>query len=224
MKQYLTVILSLLVFVACDKSLDQLEIEYETVGLTDKIEISEVEADYSEITEVAFVARFHGFGGPGSTLDVDGKDTRVMLKVPFNSGNTMLILPENPPQELLCDITSDFPNGFEISDPGAKTIAFVEIACDISDDDKFSRFLYMTLNTGDIQYKLEYVYCDRAVNIVGTGKDWWNHPAVYDLSLEKGWNMVVEKREYVGDVQKCFVSNQMPVGMKWKQNMWIGER
>lgn len=220
MKKYLTVISALFVLAACDKSLDPPELKYETVGLIDEIKISDIETDYSEITEVAFVARFHGFGGNGSTLDTDGKDTRVMLKVPFDAEGTTLILPGNPPQELLGDITSDFPEGFEISDPEAKTIAFAEIACDISGQNGFSKVLYMTLDSGNVRYKLTYIYCDRTVTITGTGEDWWGHPTIYDLSLQKGWNMVIEKREYLGYAQSCTVTNLMPMGMKWKQDTW----
>ena len=128
MKKYLAIISALFMLAACDKSSDQPEPEFKTVGLIDEIKISDIEAVSSAITEVAFVARFHGFNNQGFTFDADGKDTRVMLKVPFDAKCTTLVLPENPPQELLSNIALDFPEGFEISNPEAKTIAFVEIA------------------------------------------------------------------------------------------------
>ena len=228
MKKYLTFLLALFVFAACDESSDlpedQPELQFETVGLIDEINISDVKSDYSKITEVALVARFHGFGNSSSTLNIDGKDTRVMLKVPFNTKNTTLILPKNPPQELLGNIISDFPEGFEISSPDAKTVAFVEIACNISEQNRFSDILYMTLDSENIHYELTYIYCDRSVTVTGTGKDWWKNHTVYDLSLQKGWNMVIEKREYIGDKQSCYVTNLLPSGMKWKQESWIGGR
>ena len=224
MMKYLTALLAMFVFAACDKSSDlpedQPELQFETVGLIDEINISNVEPDYSKITEVALVARFHGFGNSSST----GKDTRVMLKVPFNTKNTTLILPKNPPQELLGNIISDFPEGFEISNPDAKTVAFVEIACNISEQNRFSEFLYMTLDSENIHYELTYIYCDRSVTVTGTGKDWWENHTIYDLSLQKGWNMVIEKREYIGDKQSCSVTNLLPSSMKWEQDRWIGGR
>lgn len=94
MKKYLTVVLALFVLAACDKSSDQPDLKCETMGLIDEINISDVEFNYSKIKELAFVARFHGFGGHGFALDVDGKDNRVMLKVPFDAKNTTLILPK----------------------------------------------------------------------------------------------------------------------------------
>mgnify|MGYP001041613482 CR=1 FL=1 len=225
MKKYFTVILVLCMFAACEKSSLQPDLQFETVGLINEINISDVDLDfYPEIKEIALVARFHAFGSNGSTVDPDGKDTRVMLKVPFNAKKTTLTLPENPPHEILRDIQSDFPEGFEISDPEAKTVAFVEIACNISEKNSFSNFLYMTMSSESVYYKLEYIYCDRDVSVTGTGKDWWGHHTVYDLTLRKGWNMVVERREYVGQEQNCTVTNQMPSGMKWKQDMWIGGR
>lgn len=224
MKKYLTVILALLALTACDKSSDEPELKFQTMGLIHEIKISNIEFDYSKITEVAFVARFHGFGGNSTTFGTDYKDMGVMLKVPFNAKNTTLILPENPPQELLRNIISDFPEGFEISDPDAKTISSVEIACNISEQNSFSDFLYMTFDSEDIHYELTYIYCDRSVTVTGTGENWWRDPTIYDLKLQKGWNMVIEKREYIGDKRSCSVTNLMPSGMKWKQDRWIGGR
>ncbi len=224
MKKYLTAILALFVLAACDKSSDQPELKFETMGLINEINISDVKSDYSGITEVAFVARFHSFGNHGSTLDADGKDTRIMLKVPFDAKNTTLILPKNPPQELLNNIISDFPKGFEISDSEAKTIAFVEIACNISEQNNFSDVLRMTLDSENSHYELTYIYCDRSVTITGTGKNWWGYHTIYDLNLQKGWNMVIEKREYIGDNQNFSVTNLIPSGMKWEQDRWIGGR
>lgn len=139
MKKYLAIISALFMLAACDKSSDQPE--FKTVGLIDEIKISDIETVTSAITEVAFVARFHGFNDhAGGFTDADGKDTRVMLKVPFDAKGTTLVLPKNPPQELLGNIALDFPEGFEISNPAAKTIAFVEIVCNISAQNRFRTF------------------------------------------------------------------------------------
>ena len=220
MKKYLAIISALFMLAACDKSSDQPEPEFKTVGLIDEIKISDIEAVSSAITEVAFVARFHGFNNQGFTFDADGKDTRVMLKVPFDAKCTTLVLPENPPQELLSNIALDFPEGFEISNPEAKTIAFVEIACNISAQNRFSDFLYMVSDSENVCYEQTYIYCDRSATITGTGEDWWGNRTVYNLNLQKGWNLVIEKKEQ----QDNSVTNLMPSGMKWKQSMWIGGR
>ena len=220
MKKYLAIISALFMLAACDKSSDQPEPEFKTVGLIDEIKISDIEAVSSVITEVAFVARFHGFNNQGSTLNADGKDTRVMLKVPFDAKCTTLVLPENPPQELLSNIALGFPEGFEISNPEAKTIAFVEIACNISAQNRFSDFLYMVSDSENVCYEQTYIYCDRSATITGTGEDWWGNRTVYNLNLQKGWNQVIEKKEQ----QINSVTNLMPSGMKWKQGRWIGGR
>ena len=220
MKKYLAIISALFMLAACDKSSDQPEPEFKTVGLIDEIKISDIEAVSSAITEVTFVARFHGFNNQGFTFDADGKDTRVMLKVPFDAKCTTLVLPENPPQELLSNIALDFPEGFEISNPEAKTIAFVEIACNISAQNRFSDFLYMVSDSENVCYEQTYIYCDRSATITGTGEDWWGNRTVYNLNLQKGWNLVIEKKEQ----QNNSVTNLMPSGMKWKQSMWIGGR
>lgn len=219
MKKYLAIISALLMFAACDKSSDQPE--FKTVGLIDEIKISDIETVTSAITEVAFVARFHGFNDhAGGFTDADGKDTRVMLKVPFDAKGTTLVLPKNPPQELLGNIALDFPEGFEISNPAAKTIAFVEIACNISAQNRFSDFLYMVSDSENVCYEQTYIYCDRSATVTGTGEDWWGNRTVYNLNLQKGWNMVVKKTEQ----QNNSVTNLMPSGMKWKQGRWIGGR
>lgn len=219
MKKYLAIISALLMFAACDKSSDQPE--FKTVGLIDEIKISDIETVTSAITEVAFVARFHGFNDhAGGFTDTDGKDTRVMLKVPFDAKGTTLVLPKNPPQELLGNIALDFPEGFEISNPEAKTIAFVEIACNISAQNRFSDFLYMVSDSENVCYEQTYIYCDRSATVTGTGEDWWGNRTVYNLNLQKGWNMVVKKTEQ----QNNSVTNLMPSGMKWKQGRWIGGR
>ena len=219
MKKYLAIISALLMLAACDKSSDQPE--FKTVGLIDEIKISDIETVTSAITEVAFVARFHGFNDhAGGFTDADGKDTRVMLKVPFDAKGTTLVLPKNPPQELLGNIALDFPEGFEISNPAAKTIAFVEIACNISAQNRFSDFLYMVSDSENVCYEQTYIYCDRSTTVTGTGEDWWGNRTVYNLNLQKGWNMVVKKTEQ----QNNSVTHLMPSGMKWKQGRWIGGR
>lgn len=220
MKKYLAIISVLFMLAACDKSSDQPELEFKTVGLIDEIKISDIETVSSAITEVAFVARFHGFNSQGSSLDADGKDTRVMLKVPFDAKSTTLVLPENPPQELFNNIALDFPKGFEISNPETKTIAFVEIACNISAQNDFSYFLYMVSDSENERYEQTYIYCDRSATVTGTGEDWWGNRTIYNLNLQKGWNMVVKKTEQ----QNNSVTNLMPSGMKWKQGRWIGGR
>lgn len=210
---------ALFILSACDKHSNEAGIKYETAGLVSEINISNVTIEWSDIKDIAFVARFHGFGS-GSTLNADGEDTRVMLKVPFNADGTTLTLPANPPKELLRDIASDFPEGFTISDPEAKTIANVEIACNMSGN-RFYQFIYKHMEFEGVHYKLSYIYCDRSATVTGTGQDWWGHAAYYNLSLKKGWNTIIEKREYKEDGQSSTVTHMMPSGMKWEQNMWI---
>ena len=228
MRKYLIIGLSLLAlsFQACDKNEEPIAEEYETVGLATEINISDVDNEsYGEaISEVAFVARFHGFGETGSTINPQGYDTRIMLKVPFDENATKLVLPENPPQELMNNIVSDIPSGFVISDTDAKTISFVEIAIDMPDSTRVHDFLYMGYDATNIQYRLQYIYCDRPVTITGTGKDWWSHTMTYDLDLKKGWNMVIEKTVYEKELQIRSTTHLMPVNMKWKRDSWIGGR
>lgn len=228
MRKYLIAGLSLLAlsFQACDKNEESITEKYKTVGVTTEIKISDVDNEpYKEvISEVAFVARFHGYGKIASTIDPQGHDTRIMLKVPFNEKGTKLLLPENPPQELMSNIVSDIPSGFVISDTDAKTISCVEIAVDMPDSTRVYEFLYMGYEATNIQYQLQYIYCDRAVTITGSGKDWWGNSMTYDLNLKKGWNMVVEKTVYEKDIQIRSTTHLMPIDMKWKRNRWIGGR
>lgn len=228
MRKYLIIGLSLLAlsFQACDKNEEPIAEEYETVGLATEIEISDVDNEsYEEaISEVAFVARFYGFGEIGSTINPQGYDTRIMLKVPFDENGTKLVLPENPPQELMSNIVSDIPSGFVISDTDAKTISWVEIATDMPDPTRVYGILYMGYDTTHIQYRLQYIYCDRPVTITGTGKDWWSHTMTYDLDLKKGWNMVVEKTVYEKELQIRSTTHLMPVNMKWKRTRLMGGR
>lgn len=229
MKKYLITLSALFLFASCDifpieDETDERE-EFITVGLIDKIEISDVGMTYSsgEITDVALVARFYGHGGSGKTTNAEGEDMRVMVRgVAFDRESMTLELPENPAQELLRDIASDFPAGFEFSDPEAQTISCVEIACDFSDLHGYYKFLHRYLSVGHVSYEMKYIYCDRETTVTGTGADWWGRKTTYDLSLEKGWNMYVEKDVWTDVLRYKTINHQMPVSIKWEQNMWIG--
>lgn len=223
MKKYLILVSAFvaLSFPSCVKYEKPAPLTFRTVGLTDRIEIADVAGDCPAISEVALVARFHMPPGVrGSTAaDPAGGDARVMLRVPFSGKGARMILPENPPQSLLRNIANDIPEGFEISDPDAKTISFTEIACDMTDG-QFSSHLSMGRTLDDTTYELQFVYCDRPVTITGSGADWWGHSTTYDLKLEKGWNRVVEMSDWSSDSRVQTVTNRMPSGMEWKYGVW----
>lgn len=151
------------------------------------------------------------------------KNARIMLRASFSDGGTRLLLPGNPPQALMNSIADDIPEGFEISDLDANTVSFTEIACDM-DGDRVSAHLYLGRTVGETTYRLQYVYCDRPVTVTGSGADWWGHPTTYDLKLEKGWNMTVERSDWSADSKIQTVTNRMPDGMEWRYGMWIGGR
>lgn len=224
MKRYLlfvTAVVCVSIFHACGKDDEPNKVVYRTVGLAQEIHISDITGSHPDISDVAFVARVHM--PPGVHAAPTG-DVRVMLHLPFDRKETRLILPENPPQALLNNITKDIPEGFAISDTDANTISFVEIACNLDDTNTFSAFLYLGRTVGDTRYKVTYVYCDRPVTITGSGENWWGLPLVYDLSMQKGWNIVVEKTAYDAESQTTTVSNQMPNAIKWHYDRWIGGR
>lgn len=225
MKKYLlfaaaAVLVSLLP--ACEKNKDT-DLVYRTAGVVSEIHISGITGNHPEITDVELVARFHvpaGAATGGSTIGPNGEDTRIMLRVPFNPKDTRLVLPENPPQQLLNNIAGDIPKGFRISDPDAKTISFVEIACNMGNTDRVTETLCLHRSVGDAEHDVTFIYCDRTVTITGSGEDWWGHPLTYDLSLQKGWNVVIEKSvNRVGTI-----SNQLPNGLKWSCVRWLGGR
>ncbi|WP_419510456.1 hypothetical protein [Alistipes sp.] len=210
---------------ACVKYEKPAEPTFQTVGLTDAIEIAGIAGDHPAISQVAFVARYHMPPGvKGSTAaELAQEHARVMLRASFSDGGTRLLLPENPPQALMSSIAGDIPEGFEISDPAANTVSFTEIACDM-DGDRVSAHLYLGRTVGATTYRLQYVYCDRPVTVTGSGVDWWEQSTTYDLKLEKGWNRIVERSDWSADSKIQTVTNRMPDGMEWRYDMWLGER
>lgn len=227
MKKYLILVSSAIALSlqACVKYEKPAGMTFRTVGLTDRIEITDVAGTHPAISEVAFVARYHMPPGvrPHATTGPAGEDTRILLRMPFGENGTRLLLPENPPQALLNSIGEDFPAGFEISDRSANTVSFTEIACNMADN-RVSATLSMGRTINGTAYKLEFIYCDRPVTITGSGQDWWDCPTTYDLKLEKGWNMVVEKSEWSVNSDTKTVTNQMPDGMEWQYGRWLGGR
>ncbi len=226
MKKYIFLLLAScnILFQACDKD-DNNEPpaeKFTPVGLIDKITITEIANSSPYISEVAFVSRVHVPAGAATAKpDNTTSDQRYMLRIPFNEKEMILLLPANPPQTVLCNITGDIPKGLEISDPEANTVSFVEIGCCSAGSDHIMGQLIYRKHTERIYYYVQYIYSDRFVKVTGSAKDWWGHPATYDLILEKGWNMVVEKKEYSGDQQILTVSNLLPEGMEWNYEMWL---
>lgn len=210
----------LLTLTACEKKEDLNGFGYRKVGLTNEIRITDIAGDHPHISELALMARVHVPAEALSTIPAAG-DSRIMLRAPFNKKETRLVLPVNPPQELLSSITNDIPKGFTISDTGANTIAFVEIACNLDSDGNFIEFLYFNRSDGNTNHDLTYIYCDRPVTITGTAEDWWTAQTTYDLSLKKGWNCVVEKETWNNDTRTKTVTNLMPSGMQWQHGMWL---
>lgn len=218
--------LSVLSFHACTKDDRATGLTYHTAGLTQEIRIADIAGDHPEITDVALVARFHIPPGvrPHTTTESSDEDPRILVRVPFDKHETRLVLPENPPQGLLSDITNDTPEGFAISDPDAKTLSFVEIACNMGESGQVSQTLYLGRTDNRTSHTVTYIYCDRTATVTGTGKDWWDAPLTYDLKLEKGWNVVVEKNVNGDPYSNKFISNQMPNGLRWQYGIWIGGR
>lgn len=225
-KQLILVLFAVILsFLACVKYEKPAELTYQTVGLTEAIEISEIADDHPVISEVAFVARYHMPPGVRSSTaaELTGEDARIMQHASFSGSGTRLLLPENPPQSLMSNIADDIPQGFEISDPAANTVSFTEIACDMADG-RVSAHLYLGRTVGATTYRLQYVYCDRPVTVTGSGVDWWEQSTTYDLKLEKGWNRIVEKSDWSADSKIQTVTNLMPSGMEWRYSRWLGGR
>ena len=224
MKKLFVAFAVLFALAACDIETPT-EPEFVTVGLADEINISNVKLiDGNQgISELAFVARIHVPLVQGAGLGFM-ENAHIISRLSFDAAGMTFRLPQDPPGELLKDIAIEFPAGFEISDTEARVIAFTEIACDISGEGKYYKFLNMYLSLWPEKngsYVLKYIYCDRPATVTGEGKDWWNQNMVYDLNLKKGWNMVVEWNERG---QNKSVTHLMPEGMRWEQSMYIGGR
>lgn len=180
--------------------------------------IANIKGDLSEnINKVSFVARYH-------TQNPD-VDWGVMLTIPFEKDATTLIFPVDPPAELFGNITDDIPDGFVISDPEAKTIAFTEFAFHESDELKRVYGVFKQMKTdGKIWYEVQYIYCDRPVKISGVSKDWWRNTTTYDLTLKKGWNLTVRKEDTTTATKTVTISKEVPEGIEWICDYWIGGR
>lgn len=213
MKKYFITLLILSAFAlqACDK--EDNEPAVQTVGLISEITIPPVEIRNLDISEVVFMARVNV---PSILSDYEASPERYMLRVPYNKDGFSFRLPENPPQVLFRNIKKDLPVGLDISDESANTISFVEIGCFTADSDRMWGKLIYHQQIKDKFYTLHYMYCDRPVKITGSGTDWWEKTAMYDLNLKKGWNMVVEKSENTdGGRSLITVNNLLPDGMDW---------
>ncbi|MBD8387108.1 hypothetical protein [Dysgonomonas sp. BGC7] len=219
-------VFSTLFFSCSDDNNDESNEKFETVGFIQEINIKDIQGIHLPIDEeVVFVARVLVPVGISSSGTVTNPDSRYMLRFPFNKDRMSFTLPQNPDQSLLRKIENDMPDGLTISNHEAKTISFVDIACCTSGSNNILGCLkYSKQIDGEtlIRYELRYIYCDSSVKITGGSNDWWGHSATYDLKLEKGWNMVVEKREYKGTEQPLTVTNWLPNGMQWNYDMLIG--
>jgi len=218
MKKYLFAALALLVFQACDKD-DDKEDRFTTVGVINEIKISNIEENYpSLIEEITFVARVSMPSGVLKYYNPTREEyaERAMTSVVFNKKAMTLPLPANPPQSLFFDIANDLPQGLTISDPSAKTISFTDIAFFEAGNSRqeLQGVFEMSKSDDDIRYSVNYIYCDKPVKITGTADDWWSNIVTYDLTLQKGWNMVVEKRT-TGYPSTITYTNSLPDGMRW---------
>lgn len=222
MKKYLSAILVLfaLAFQACENG----DHEPTKAGLVNKVTITGIGNDYGlqHISEVALVARIHVPAGGGLPESPGWGQSQFMLRLPFDKNRMTLHLPENPPQALFCNITKDIPAGFTISDPTANTIAFVEIGGCSAGADRIQGHITYCKDVDNVYYTVDYIYCDRPVKITGSAKDWWARPTTYDLKLEKGWNMAVERTDWTGTQHIVTITNLLPQGMKWSYDIWIG--
>jgi|GEM_PF-1722204 hypothetical protein len=197
--------------------------KFTKVGVVTQAEIFNIEGNLSgNIQVLDFVARYHGFSAKSTGVSTD----RTMMTVPFSKNYTLLHFPADPPQNLMRNITLDFPKGFRISDKAAQTIAFTEIAY-CSDEHKtrvVGNFQQIKTN-GVLRYEAEYIYCDRPVKVTGTARDWWHNRTSYNLSMHKGWNLVIRKEDHSDpNAMIVTISNDMPDGMVWFYNTWIGRR
>lgn len=216
-------VFSILFFSCSDDNSDKPNEQFEEVGLIEEITMKDMQGTQLSIinSEVAFIARI--LDPSPNTLNSETQRNYI-LRFPFNKDRMSFTLPQNPDQSLLRKIENDMPDGLIISNHEAKTISFVDIACCTSGSNNILGCLkYSKQIDGEtlIRYELRYIYCDSSVKITGTANDWWGHPATYDLKLEKGWNMVVEKREYKGTEQPLTVTNLLPNGMQWNYDMLI---
>ncbi|MCD7935595.1 MAG: hypothetical protein LUG98_01910 [Tannerellaceae bacterium] len=226
-KVFFFLILFSIALQACHKEEDERKDEHEkfiTTGVIQEITINNVQGSVmKEISDVVFVARC--LIPPGGDYDMtpDQEADRYMVRLPFNTERMSFELPGNPPASLLRTIEKDFPPGFHISDRTAQTISFVTIGWCWRDAYKIQARLAYAKRVDDVYYIADYIYCDKEVNITGSGQDWWGHPLTYDLELKKGWNMVVERREHAG-IQSATISNLLPEGMGWFYDRILGGR
>lgn len=220
MKKLLLIAIVLSIFQACndDPSIntdDTKEPEIPVISPETGVVITDIQGNTSwEASKISFVARFH----------TQNSNVRqgVMLTMPFNEDETTLLFPDNPPIKLLGNITKDFPNGFIISDPEAKTIAFTEFALHDNEElESVYRVVRQMKTDGKVRYLAEYIYCDRPVTISGNGKDWWNNRTTYNLTLNKGWNLIIRKEDNTTS-KVVTISNEIPEGLEWIYDYWLG--
>ncbi|MCD8177362.1 MAG: hypothetical protein LUE98_08030 [Tannerellaceae bacterium] len=215
-------------FQSCDKKNNDPEETFTTVGIIKEMNIKNIINEINiDIDNVVLAARVHvpaeGATTPNTTNE-DGIDLRYMFRIPFDNNGMTIQFPENPPEVLLVNIEKDFPEGFTISNLTARTISFVEIGFCYAGSDRIAGKLDFRKDTDDIHYEVVYLYSDRLVSITGTAPDWWGQTTTYNINLEKGWNMIIQKTEYIDTKQYKTYPHQQPYGMAWYYNMWIGGR
>lgn len=212
----ITLAVSAIAFQSCDDDKNENNNEGQEVGLISEIKITDVKEVNKNISKVVFVGRTTDFSKDQSER-VDYN--YFMLTFPYNEKGMTIQLPQNPPQSLLRNIQKDIPEGFNISDTSAKTIAFVAIGCCTENSDNILGGIVYYKTSDEASYRVEYIYCDRPVKITGTAKDWWGNKLTYNLQLEKGWNMTVQKTEWEYDKIRT-ITNFLPTGMSWHYEGW----
>jgi len=130
-----------------------------------------------------------------------------------NNGFT-LTLPGTVPEKYINGISEENFEG-TISDPKAKIGGIRIYACDFQGK-TMGDFFYMSDNF----YFILYYYADRDVTIQGHGiidADKYYGDVEYDLSLEKGWNIVYEKATIHGEDIDFSLTTQKPsdIDFKW---------
>ncbi|MBK5721707.1 hypothetical protein JGH11_12580 [Dysgonomonas sp. Marseille-P4677] len=209
------------IFCACDNDDEDTTEKFVTVGLIQEISMEDIQNSNSLIKEVKLVARKMF---PATVPETEGAIAQELLSIPYNKERMSFTLPQNPDESLLRNIDKDMPEGLTIDNHEAKTLSFVDIFCyEENSDNILGALVYSKyIESENIRYELYYIYCDSSVKITGTTSDWWGFTTTYNLKLEKGWNMVVEKRENTDTDQPSTVTNLLPNGMKWHYYMIIG--
>lgn len=133
---------------------------------------------------------------------------------------------------MLVNVGFDMPEGAQISDLNANTLAVSSLSAYSSNDESVGTFVYTKNSIADFltkgSYSFDYaafIYTDRNVDIKAEGEEYDSFSNTtfridVDLNLKKGWNMVRMSSNYESDDENDYldvkITNISDVsGYKW---------